>query len=126
MEFEFSARSLELQKQLRDLIETRVVPAEAVYRRQVEESGDPHFHPPVMEELKAEARSRGLWNLFLPNEKWGAGLSNLDYAPLCELMGRNLLAAEATNCAAPDTGNMEILAEFGTPEQQEQWLYPLL
>ena len=126
MEFEFSARSLELQKQLRDFIESRVVPAEPVYQQQVEESGDPHFHPPVMEELKAHARGRGLWNLFLPNEKWGAGLSNLDYAPLCELMGRNLLTAEATNCAAPDTGNMEILAEFGTPEQQEQWLLPLL
>ena len=126
MDFEFSARSLELQKQLRDFIDTRVVPAEPVYQHQVKESSDPHFHPPVMEELKAEARSRGLWNLFLPNEKWGAGLSNLDYAPLCELMGRNLLAAEATNCAAPDTGNMEILTEFGTPEQQERWLLPLL
>jgi acyl-CoA dehydrogenase len=126
MDFEFGARSLELQKQLRDFIDTHVVPAEAVYRQQVEESGDPHFHPPVMEDLKAEARQCGLWNLFLPNPKWGAGLSNLDYAPLCELMGRNLLAAEATNCAAPDTGNMEILAEFGTAEQQEEWLLPLL
>jgi acyl-CoA dehydrogenase len=126
MDFEFSARSLELQKQLRDFIESHVVPAEPVYQRQVDESGNPHFHPPVMEELKAEARQRGLWNLFLPNSKWGAGLSNLDYAPLCELMGRNLLAAEATNCAAPDTGNMEILSEFGTAEQQEQWLLPLL
>ena len=126
MDFEFSARSLELQKQLRDFIDTHVVPAEAVYRRQVEESGDAHFHPPVMEDLKAEARQRGLWNLFLPNAKWGAGLSNLDYAPLCELMGRNLLTAEATNCAAPDTGNMEILAEFGTARQQEEWLLPLL
>jgi acyl-CoA dehydrogenase len=126
MDFEFSARSLELQKQLRDFIDTHVVPAEPVYRQQVEESGDPHFHPPVMEDLKAEARQRDLWNLFLPNPKWGAGLSTLDYAPLCELMGRNLLAAEATNCAAPDTGNMEILAEFGTAQQQEEWLLPLL
>jgi acyl-CoA dehydrogenase len=126
MDFEFSARSLELQKQLRDFIDTYVVPAEPVYRQQVEESGDPHFHPPVMEDLKAEARQRDLWNLFLPNAKWGAGLSNLDYAPLCELMGRNLLASEATNCAAPDTGNMEILAEFGTAQQQEEWLLPLL
>ena len=88
MDFEFSARSLELQKQLRDFIDTHVVPAEPVYRRQVEESGDPHFHPPVMEDLKTEARRRDLWNLFLPNPKWGSGLSNLDYAPLCELMGR--------------------------------------
>jgi acyl-CoA dehydrogenase len=126
MDFEFSPRSLELQKELADFIETHIVPAEPVYREQVEESGNPHFHPPVMEDLKDEARRRGLWNLFLPNPKWGAGLSNLDYAPLCELMGRNLLAAEATNCAAPDTGNMEILAEFGTPEQQDRWLVPLL
>jgi acyl-CoA dehydrogenase len=126
MDFEFSSRSLELHKQLADFIDTQVVPAEPVYREQVEESGNPHFHPPVMEDLKAEARRRGLWNLFLPNPKWGAGLSNLDYAPLCELMGRHLLTAEATNCAAPDTGNMEILAEFGTPEQQDQWLVPLL
>ena len=126
MDFEFSARTLELQKQLRDFIDSHVVPAEPVYRRQVDESGDPHFHPPVMEDLKTEARQRGLWNLFLPNPKWGAGLSNLDYAPLCELMGRNLLAAEATNCAAPDTGNMEILAEFGTEQQQQDWLEPLL
>jgi acyl-CoA dehydrogenase len=126
VEFEFSARSLELQDRLRDFIETRVDAAEPVYREQVAASGDPHFHPPVMEELKAEARRRGLWNLFLPNERWGAGLSNVDYAPLCELMGRSLLTAEATNCAAPDTGNMEILAEFGTPQQQDEWLEPLL
>ncbi|HEX6313127.1 MAG TPA: acyl-CoA dehydrogenase family protein [Acidimicrobiia bacterium] len=126
MDFEFSARSQELQARLRDFIATHVDPAGPVYQEQVAESGDPHFHPPVMEELKAEARERGLWNLFLPHERWGAGLSNVDYAPLCELMGRSLLTAEATNCAAPDTGNMEILAEFGTPEQQDEWLVPLL
>ncbi len=126
MDFEFSARSRALQDRLTEFIRTQVEAAEPVYAEQVAASGDPHFHPPVMEELKAEARRRGLWNLFLPNERWGAGLSNLDYAPLCELMGRNLLAAEATNCAAPDTGNMEILAEFGSPEQQEEWLVPLL
>ncbi len=126
MDFAFSARSLELQDRLRDFIETHVDPAGPVYQDQVAASGDPHFHPPVMEELKEEARRRGLWNLFLPNEKWGAGLSNLDYAPLCEMMGRSLLTAEATNCAAPDTGNMEILSEFGTGEQQDEWLVPLL
>ena len=126
MDFEFSARSLELQEKLGDFIATHVEPAGPVYQEQVAASGDPHFHPPIMEELKAEARKRGLWNLFLPNEKWGAGLSNLDYAPLCEMMGKSLLTAEATNCAAPDTGNMEILAEFGTPEQQDEWLVPLL
>ena len=126
MDFEFSARSLDLQDRLRDFIDTHVDPAGPVYQEQVAASGDPHFHPPVMEELKAEARARGLWNLFLPNEKWGEGLSNLDYAPLCEMMGRSLLTAEATNCAAPDTGNMEILSEFGTAEQQDEWLVPLL
>ncbi|MGQ0803845.1 MAG: acyl-CoA dehydrogenase family protein [Actinomycetota bacterium] len=126
MEFEYSARSLELQEKLGDFITTHVDPATPVYQEQVAASGDPHFHPPVMEELKTEARKRGLWNLFLPNEKWGAGLSNLDYAPLCEMMGKSLLTGEATNCAAPDTGNMEILAEFGTPEQQDEWLVPLL
>ena len=126
MGFEYSPRSLDLQERLQAFIEERVRPAESVYGEQVAASGDAHFHPPVMEELKEEARARRLWNLFLPNEKWGAGLSNLDYAPLCELMGRDMLAAEATNCAAPDTGNMEILAEFGTPAQQDEWLVPLL
>ena len=117
---------MELQEKLGDFIAAHVDPAGPVYQEQVAASGDSHFHPPIMEELKAEARQRGLWNLFLPNEKWGAGLSNLDYAPLCEMMGKSLLTAEATNCAAPDTGNMEILAEFGTPEQQDEWLVPLL
>jgi acyl-CoA dehydrogenase len=126
MDFEISTRAEELRARLADFIAEKVDPAEPVYRAQVEESGDPHFHPPVMEELKAEARRRGLWNLFLPNEKWGAGLNNVDYAPLCELMGTSLLTAEATNCAAPDTGNMEILAEFGTRQQQDEWLVPLL
>ena len=103
-----------------------VRPAEPVYRQQRADSGDPHFPPPVMEDLKAEARTRGLWNLFLPDGDQGAKLSNLDYAPLCEVMGSSPLLSEATNCAAPDTGNMEILAQFGTPLQQEQWLHPLL
>ncbi|HEX4776646.1 MAG TPA: acyl-CoA dehydrogenase family protein [Acidimicrobiia bacterium] len=126
MNFELTSRTRELQERLGEFIAERVDPAEPVYAEQVEASGDPHFHPPVMEELKAEARRRGLWNLFLPNEKWGAGLTNVEYAPLCELMGRSPLASEATNCAAPDTGNMEILAEFGTPQQQDEWLVPLL
>src|SRR5579863_3920288 len=81
---------------------------------------------PVMEELKAEARRRGLWNLFLPDERFGAGLSNVEYAPLAEITGSSPLAPEALNCSAPDTGNMEILAQYGTAEQQERWLRPLL
>src|SRR5207253_2927026 len=94
---------------------------------QIEQSRDPHFHPPVMEELKAEARRRGLWNLFLPHEtEWGGGLSNVDYAPLAEITGRSFIAPEALNSAAPDTGNMEILTMFGTEQQQREWLKPLL
>ena len=126
MNLEPSATAEKLQNELGAFIESHVRPAEARYRDEVAASGDSHFHPPVMEKLKREARARGLWNLFMPHERWGAGLSNLDYAPLCELMGRYPLTAEATNCAAPDTGNMEILATFGTPEQQDQWLVPLL
>jgi acyl-CoA dehydrogenase len=126
MDFAFTPRVEELRQKLLDFMDSHVYPAEAVYRQQVEESGDPHFHPPVMEDLKKEARARGLWNLFLPNEKWGAGLKNLEYAPLAEITGRSQLAPEALNCNAPDTGNMEILAEFGTAEQKEEWLVPLL
>jgi len=127
MEFSLSARCQELQAQLTLFMDDDVYPAEAVYEQQLAESGDPHSHPPVMEELKAEARRRGLWNLFLPHKtEWTEGLSNVDYAPLAEIMGRSPIASEACNCNAPDTGNMEILTMFGTPEQQEQWLQPLL
>jgi acyl-CoA dehydrogenase len=127
MEFTLSARCQELQSQLTAFMDDHVYPAEAVYERQLAESGDPHSHPPVMEQLKAEARRRGLWNLFLPHKtEWTEGLSNTDYAPLAEIMGRSPLAPEACNCNAPDTGNMEILTMFGTPAQQEQWLQPLL
>ena len=127
MDFEFSPQAKELRQRLVAFMEERVIPAEATYRDQMAASGDPHFHPPVIEDLKVEARSRGLWNLFLPHAtEWTDGLSNLDYAPLAEIMGRSHLASEATNCAAPDTGNMEILTMFGTPEQKEQWLVPLL
>ncbi len=127
MDFNHSAKVEDLRKQLIDFMENHVYPAEPVYRDQLRASGDPHAHPPVMEELKAEARRRGLWNLFLPDDRWGAGLSNLEYAPLAEITGASAaIAPEALNCAAPDTGNMEILAQFGTKEQQEQWLTPLL
>jgi acyl-CoA dehydrogenase len=126
MEFELSPRTLELRAQLEEFITERVDPAASIYDEQVGASGDPHFHPPVMEELKAEARARGLWNLFLPDSEYGAGLSNLEYAPLCELMGASELAPEATNCMPPDTGNMEVLVKFATPLQNEQFLQPLL
>ncbi len=127
MDFSPTPRAQELEAELRDFMADHVYPAEAIYHRQMAEAGDPHFHPPVLEELKAEARSRGLWNLFLPDEHWGAGLTVTDYAPLAEITGRSPhLAPEALNCSAPDTGNMEILAMFGTPEQQQRWLVPLL
>jgi acyl-CoA dehydrogenase len=129
MEFELSDRSQALREQLLAFMDEHVYPAESVYREQLVQSGQPHFHPPVMEELKDRARDLGLWNLFLPHEDADAsapGLSNVDYAPLAEIMGRSHIAAEACNCAAPDTGNMEVLTLFGTPEQKERWLAPLL
>jgi acyl-CoA dehydrogenase len=126
MDFAPSARSQEMLGQLLEFDREVVQPAEPTYWRQRRESGDVRYPPPVMEELKAEARRRGLWNLFLPDAEHGAGLSNTDYAPLCEAMGASRLLAEATNCSAPDTGNMEILHQFGTPAQQEEWLRPLL
>lgn len=126
MDFEHSAKSKELQERLTVFMDERIYPAEATYSEQLFGQDDPHVQPPVMRELQAEARSRGLWNLFLPGDEHGQGLSNLDYAPLAEIMGRSPIASEATNCAAPDTGNMEILSEFGTDEHKERWLKPLL
>lgn len=127
MDFAFSEQCEQLRGELLSFMDSHVLPAEAVYREQMVAAGDSNFHPPVMEELKTEARSRGLWNLFLPDEAWAPGLSNLDYAPLAEITGQSPnLAPEALNCSAPDTGNMEILAAFGTPAQQKQWLVPLL
>jgi len=127
MDFELSPRARELQDELLDFMDGHVYPAEAVYQDQMEAADDPHAHPPVIEDLKAEARRRELWNLFLPHATpWTEPVANLDYAPLAEISGRSPLAPEAMNCSAPDTGNMEILAMFGTPEQQERWLVPLL
>jgi acyl-CoA dehydrogenase len=127
MDFALSPTAERLRDELLDFMDAHVYPAEAVHAEQIHESGDPHFHPPVMEELKQEARRRGLWNLFLPHKtQWTEGLSNTDYAPLAEIMGRSGIASQACNCSAPDTGNMELLTMFGTPEQQERWLYPLL
>ncbi|MGH3357975.1 MAG: acyl-CoA dehydrogenase family protein [Nocardioidaceae bacterium] len=126
MEFAPSARCAEYRERLLAFMDERVYPAEAVYDRQMTDAGDPHFQPPVLEELKAEARRRGLWNLFHPDPELGAGLSNVDYAPLAEIMGRSLLASEACNCSAPDTGNMEVLTRFGTEEHRRRWLRPLL
>jgi acyl-CoA dehydrogenase len=127
MDFAPSERSRDLQGQLNDFMDEWVYPAEARYRQEVEESDNPHHHARVIEELKAEARKRGLWNLFLPYEtEWTDGLSNVEYAPLAEITGRSILGPESLNCSAPDTGNMELLTLFGTDEQKERWLRPLL
>ncbi|MGZ4561569.1 MAG: acyl-CoA dehydrogenase, partial [Mycobacteriaceae bacterium] len=106
--FEVSDRAQQLQADLLDFMDTHVYPAEAVYEEQMRASGDPHFQPPIIDELKVEARSRGLWNLFHPHPEWGPGLTNFEYAPLAEIMGRSHIASEACNCSAPDTGNMEV------------------
>ncbi|MGW6357367.1 acyl-CoA dehydrogenase family protein [Streptomyces sp. NPDC055092] len=125
--FELTDRAKEYQEKLLAFMDERIYPAESVYEAQMAESGDPHFHPPILEELKADAKKRGLWNLFHPHPEWGPGLTNLEYAPLAEIMGRSAhLAPEATNCNAPDTGNMEVLTLFGTDEHKEKWLKPLL
>jgi acyl-CoA dehydrogenase len=130
MDFAFSERSLELQKQVAAFLDDAVYPAEPVFEEQAaanRAAGTPFRTPAIMAELKQEARSRGLWNLFLPDDRYGAGLSVVDYAPIAELSGRSAaIAPEAMNCAAPDTGNMELLAMFATDEQRVQWLEPLL
>jgi acyl-CoA dehydrogenase len=126
MDFESSQRCRGLQERLTAFMQERVLPAEQVYGDQLREADDPHAQPLVMEELKEEARGRGLWNMFHPDPRWGPGLSNLEYAPLAEILGRSHIASEACNCSAPDTGNMEVLSRFGSPDQQERWLAPLL
>ncbi|MBP1159739.1 acyl-CoA dehydrogenase [Rhodococcus sp. PvR044] len=126
MDFAPTERCQEYRDKLLAFMDERIYPAEAVYEQQMRESGDPHFQPPIIEELKVEARSRGLWNLFHPHPGYGPGLTNSEYAPLAEIMGRSHLASEACNCSAPDTGNMEVLTLFGTDEHKERWLRPLL
>jgi acyl-CoA dehydrogenase len=130
MDFAHDDRTRELCARLEEFMGSHVYPAEPVFAAQAEQAaadGDPWRRPPVVAELKKAARDHGLWNLFLAHHPEGAGLSNLQYAPLAELTGRSpALAPEALNCAAPDTGNMELLAEFGSPEQQARWLRPLL
>lgn len=126
MDFGLSPRTDELRSRMAAFMDEYVLPAEPVYDRQLAQAGNPHELPPVMRELKEKARAEGLWNLFLAHGDWGAGLTNLEYAPLAELAGRSVIGPEVFNCSAPDTGNMELLALFGTPEQQDRWLRPLL
>jgi len=125
MFFEFSDKTRDLQQRLNAFMITNIYPNEAEYHRQLNE-GDRWKVIPLIEELKERAKAEGLWNLFLPESEYGAGLTNLEYAPLCEIMGRVPWASEIFNCAAPDTGNMETLVRYGSEEQKEKWLKPLL
>jgi len=126
MDFAYSPRTAELAEKLHVFMDEHVYPAEAVYDRQIAENENPHEQPQIMRDLQRIAREQGLWNLFMAHGDLGAGLTNLEYAPLAEIVGRSLIGNEAINCSAPDTGNMEILALYGTPEQKKQWLEPLL
>lgn len=128
MDFEPSARARDYIDQVERFVRERVVPNEATYIEQLAHTDDWHAWrvPPVLEELKAEAKALGLWNLFLPEPEYGAGLDNRDYAPIAEITGRSFLAPEVFNCSAPDTGNMEVLARYGSEQQKQQWLAPLL
>ncbi len=126
MDFAYSPRARQLISSVEAFLREEILPAEAEYRRQLHSSAGPWCQPPIMETLKAKAKAAGLWNLFLPDHEWGAGLSNVDYAPLAELSGRSFLAPEVFNCNAPDSGNMEVLAKYGSPQQQDRWLKPLL
>jgi acyl-CoA dehydrogenase len=126
MDFSPSPKVRELQAKLTAFMEEHIYPNEVAVAEEIATSGNPHHHPQRLEDLKQRARAQGLWNLFLPDPQFGAALTNLEYAPLAEIMGRSDMASQVFNCSAPDTGNMEILAEFGTLEQQEQWLKPLL
>jgi len=129
MDFAYSQKTKDLQARVSAFMNEHVVPAEAAYHAEVaanRAAGDPWKPTRAVEGLKEKARKQGLWNLFLPESELGAGLTNLEYAPLCEIMGRSEIGPESFNCSAPDTGNMEVLVRYGTTEQKKQWLQPLL
>src|SRR6266851_7246283 len=124
MDFELSEKTKDLQQRLTAFMDEHIYPNEQRFNDEIQRE---RWSPTqIIEELKPKARAAGLWNLFLPHDERGAGLTNLEYAPLCEIMGRSAIAPEVFNCSAPDTGNMEVLARYGTPDQQERWLKPLL
>ena len=126
MDFAYSEKVNALRQRMSDFMDRYVYPNQRTFNDQIAASGNPFHHAEIVDELKAKAKAEGLWNLFLPDSEYGAGLTNLEYAPLAESTGRVVWAPEVFNCNAPDTGNMEILAQFGTPEQKRQWLQPLL
>lgn len=126
MNFEFSARTKDYVQRLTAFMDQHVYPNEQVFADQLNAQPTRWHIPPIVEELKTRARAEGLWNLFLPDSQYGAGLTNLEYAPLAEIMGRSPIAPEVFNCSAPDTGNMEVLVHYGTEEQKARWLVPLL
>jgi len=126
LNFDYSEKVRELRARLEAFMDEHVYPNEKVFEEQLEAAENRWTVPQIMEELKAEAKEAGLWNLFLPESEYSAGLTNLEYAPVCEVMGRSPIAPEVFNCNAPDTGNMEVLVRYGTPEQKERWLEPLL
>ena len=126
MDFNYSEKSLDLQKKLNKFFEEHIYPIELAYDQEIEDSGNSLHIPDILDELKNKAKEEGLWNLFLPDSQYGAGLTNVEYAPLAEITGKVWWAPEVFNCSAPDTGNMEVLYDFGTDEQKEEWLTPLL
>jgi len=127
MSFDYSPKVKDLQQRVRAFMDEHIAPNESLYHQHLALSNPNRWSPvPIIEQLKPKARAAGLWNLFLPESGHGAGLTNLEYAPLCEIMGASPMAPEVFNCSAPDTGNMEVLARYGSPEQQERWLKPLL
>jgi acyl-CoA dehydrogenase len=126
VDFNYSKKSLDLQKKLNKFFEEHIYPIEQAYDQEIEDSGNSLHIPDILDELKNKAKEEGLWNLFLPDSEYGAGLTNVEYAPLAEITGKVWWAPEVFNCSAPDTGNMEVLYDFGTDEQKEEWLTPLL
>jgi len=126
VDFSYTPKVRDLQQKLTEFMDKYVYPNEKVYHEQIDQQNPFSIVPPIMEELKEKAKQAGLWNLFLPESEYGSGLTNLEYAPLCEIMGRSSIAPEVFNCAAPDTGNMEVLVRYGSEEQKEKWLKPLL
>ena len=126
MNFEYSRKVQQLRQRLLEFMDEFVYPHESTFQEQLRNAATRWSSPPIIEELKQKARQQQLWNLFLPESEYGAGLTNLEYAPLCEIMGRSPIAPEVFNCAAPDTGNMEVLVRYGTAEQKAEWLVPLL